>query len=120
MMYNPKTEVYATLSEIKGITLTQGSQAVFNELPAVTFSVAGNSVNVDMDNEITNQNINVDVHIWANSSVEASGILAQVEAKMRSIYYNLTSEVDVPNPDTSLFHIACGFAATKAINNTRS
>lgn len=116
-MYNPKTEVYGKLSELSGVAVMQGSQAVFTDVPAVTFSVAGNSVNVDMDNAIANQSVIIDVHIWANSSVEASSILSQVEAKMRSIHYNLISEVDVPNPDTTLFHIACSFAGNKTTNN---
>lgn len=113
MIFNPKTEVYKTLREL-GYKTIQGSQAVFNETPCITFTIQHNSVNLDLDNQITHQDIIVNVDIWADGSKATSAILAEVEAKMRSIFYQMTSSLDVPNPpDPSLFHIACSFRAIK-------
>lgn len=112
-MFNPKTEVYKALSEL-GYKVVQGSQAVFNETPCITFTVHNNSVNLDLDNRIVSQDVIIGVDIWADDSKTTSAILAEVEAKMRSIFYQMTSSLDVPNPaDLSLFHIACSFRATK-------
>ena len=112
-MFNPKTEVYKILKEL-GYKTVQGSQAVFNQTPCITFTVQHNSVNLDLDNQITHQDVIVNVDIWADDSKTASAILAEVEAKMRSIFYRMTSSLDVPNPpDPSLFHTACSFHATK-------
>lgn len=117
-MFNPKIEVYKTLNEL-GYKVVQGSQAVFNELPCITFTVQNNSVNLDISNEITHQDVIIGVDIWAEDSKTNSRILGEVEAKMRSIFYQMTSSLDVPNPsDPSLFHTACSFRATKLNNRS--
>lgn len=112
-MFNPKKEVFEKLKELEGVTVSQSSQNVFNTLPAVTFNVQNNSVNLTLDNEIASQDIIIGVDVWAESSVQSSSILAQVEAKMRELLYQLTSSVDVPNPDQSIHHIACSFRAIR-------
>lgn len=112
-MFNPKKEVFEKLKELEGVAVSQSSQNVFNELPAVTFAVQDNAVNLTLDNEIASQNIIVGVDVWADSSSQASSILAQVEAKMRELLYQLTSSMDVPNTDKSIHHIACSFRAIR-------
>lgn len=111
-MFNPKKEVYTALKTL-GYPVMQGSQAVIAETPCITFSVQGNGVNLDLDNDITHQEVIIGVDIWADDSITASDILAKVEAKMRGIFYRMTNSLDVPNPDPSLFHTACSFRATK-------
>lgn len=112
-MFNPKKEVFTKLQELEGVSVSQSSQNIFNALPAVTFTIQNNSVNVTLDNEIASQDIIVGVDVWAESSTQASSILAQVEAKMREMLYQLTSSVDVPNTDQSIHHIACSFRGTR-------
>lgn len=112
-MFNPKKEVFTKLQELEGVSVSQSSQNIFNALPAVTFTIQNNSVNVTLDNEIASQDIIVGVDVWAESSTQASSILAQVEAKMREMLYQLTSSVDVPNIDQSIHHIACSFRGTR-------
>jgi hypothetical protein len=111
-MFTPKTEVYEKLRELP-YTVVQGSQAVFNELPTITFTVQNNAVNLDLGNEIASQDVIIGVDIWADTSVQASSILVEVEAKMREIFYQLTSSLDVPNTDASIHHIASSFRAVK-------
>jgi len=112
-MYNPKTEVYEALKSL-GYATSQGYQAIFNEVPAITFSVDSNSVDLDLGNEIASQSVFVRVDIYANDSVTTSRILGEVEAKMRSIFYRLSSATDVPRAtEDALYHISCNFSATK-------
>jgi hypothetical protein len=111
-MFKPKKEVYDKLRELP-YTVIQGSQAVFNDLPAITFLVQNNAVNLDLSNEIASQDVIIGVDIWADKSETASSILVEVEAKMREIFYQLSSSLDVPNVDASIHHIACSFRAIK-------
>lgn len=107
-MFQPKAEIFAKLSELDAKVL-QGSQTVFNEIPAITFLIQNNSVNLTLDNKIAAQNIAVSVDIWANDSVSASELLSAAEAKFREIGYRLTNSLDIPNPDASLFHVNATF-----------
>jgi len=114
-MYTPKTDIYNALKAL-GYYCHQGSQSVFadSEIPAITFRVDGNSVNLDMDNEISSQDIDVAVDIWTDDSSEGSIILGEVEEKMRSLNYRLTNSADVAQPDGCLNRITCRFIAVKA------
>lgn len=109
-MFTPKTQIQKTLSEL-GYYCHQGAQASFadNEVPAITFRVDNNSVNLDLDNQIVSQDINVVVDIWADDSITASRILSEVEEAMRLNGYQMTYSADVPQPKGCLFHINCRF-----------
>lgn len=115
-MFNPKTEVYDILKSL-GCDCSQSGQNIFNKFPAITYRIDNNSVNLDLDNEITHQEILVTVDIWAEQSIQVSEILAQVEAKMRQKFYRLSGSMDVPNPDNSIHHTVCRFQATKPNNH---
>lgn len=110
MMYIPKTQIYDKLKAL-GYYCHQGAQAVFadEEVPAITFRIDNNSVNLDLDNNIASQDIEVVIDIWADDSPTASSILSKVEEAMRSIGYRLTYSADVPSPDGCLFHHNCRF-----------
>ncbi len=109
-MFTPKTEIYDALKKL-GYTVIQGSQATFTKTPAITFSVANNSVNLNLDREITHQNLTVVVDIWADDSPTASRILTEVEAAMRAIGYQMTYSADIPAPVGALNHINCRLEA---------
>lgn len=112
-MYNPKREVYQKLAELKGVTVSQSSQNVFNEVPAVTYRVANNAANYSLDNEITRQDIRITVDIFTEDSVTASDVLAKVEAKMREINYRLEASLDVPAPKDALYHVNATFDSVR-------
>lgn len=109
-MYIPKAQLQKTLSSL-GYHCHQGAQASFadKEIPAITFRVDSNSTNLDLDNQISSQNISVVVDIWADDSVTASRVLSEVEEVMRTDGYHLTYSADVPQPKGCLFHINCRF-----------
>lgn len=113
-MFTPKSEIYAKLNTL-GYYCHQGAQAVFadNEVPAITFRIDNNSVNLDLDNEIASQDVEAVVDIWADDSVTASSILSSVEGAMREIGYRMTYSADVPSPEGCLFHINCRFITIK-------
>lgn len=111
-MHLPKQEIYQALNTL-GYTTVQGAQSVFNEAPAITFRIADNSTNLDLDNEIASQDIVAVVDIFADDSPTASGILSQAEAKMRSIGYRLSYSADVPSPEGALYHINSRFEAIR-------
>lgn len=109
-MFTPKVQLQKALSSL-GYYCHQGAQASFadNEIPAITFRIDNNSVNLDLDNQIASQDINVVVDVWADDSITASKILSEAEEVMRVNGYHLTYSADVPQPKGCLFHINCRF-----------
>jgi len=107
-MYLPKQDIYEILNRLP-YSVSQASQNVFNELPAITFYVANNKVNLDLDKDINNQDIAIVIDFWSRESSQASNMLKEVEELMRGEGYKLTFSADVPNPDSNLFHITSRF-----------
>lgn len=107
-MYLPKTDVYNSLKKLP-YHVSQTQPAIFTDLPAIIFSVSNNAVSTDLDGNIANQDIEIQVDIWAEDSVTASTVLSQVEEKMRSNFYIMSYSNDVPNV-SNLYHIVCRFA----------
>lgn len=106
-MYLPKSDVYNSLKTLN-YYVSQTQPTEFNDLPAITFRVGDNSVNLDLDNTIISQDIEIVIDIWAEDSVTASTVLSQVEGKMREINYKMSFSSDVPNIG-NLYHINCRF-----------
>ena len=106
-MYLPKADVYNSLQTLP-YSVSQTQPAIFTDLPAIVFSVGNNSVSTDLDGEISSQDIEIQIDIWAEDSVTASTILSQVEELMRSNLYILSFSNDVPNV-SNLYHIVCRF-----------
>jgi len=104
----PKAEIFSALAAL-GYECRQGSQAVFANPPAITFYVANNSVDLDLDNEISSQEVTVVVDIFADDSPTASRILSEVEIAMRNLGYRLSFSADVPSPEGALYHITTRF-----------
>jgi hypothetical protein len=102
-MYLPKSDVYNSLKTLN-YYVSQTQPTEFTDLPAITFRVGDNSVNVDLDNNIISQDIEIIIDIWAEDSVTASQVLSQVEEVMRQNNYILSFSNDVPNIG-NLFHI---------------
>lgn len=107
-MYLPKTDVYNSLKDLP-YYVSQSQPPVFTDLPAIIFSVGNNAVLADLDGEISSQDIEIQIDIWAEDSVIASTVLSQVEEIMRSNLYILSFSNDVPNV-SNLYHIVCRFA----------
>ena len=107
-MYLPKADVYDSLKTLP-YYVSQTQPPIFNELPAIIFSVGNNSVSTDLDGEISSQDIEIQIDIWAEDSVTASTILSQVEKLMRSNLYIMSFSNDVPNVG-NLYHTVCRFA----------
>ena len=106
-MYLPKTDVYNSLKELP-YYVSQTQPAIFTDLPAIVFSVGNNSVSTDLDGEISSQDIEIQIDIWAEDSVTASAVLSQVEKIMRSNLYIMSFSNDVPNV-SNLYHIVNRF-----------
>lgn len=107
-MYLPKMDIYNILKTLP-YRVSQSSEAIFNELPAITFRVGDNSVNLDLDNEILYQDIVIVIDIWAEESLKASKMLSEIEALMRQNGYKLNFSTDVPNVDKNIYHITTRF-----------
>lgn len=101
-MFKPKEEVYKVLSELP-YWVSQRQPNKFSELPSIIFRCSNNAVNLDLDNEISSQDLAIIIDIYAKTSSEASKILEEVESKMREKYYCMTfSSDEVPsNPGIS-------------------
>lgn len=107
-MYLPKADIYNSLKTLP-YYVSQTQPPIFNELPAIIFSVGNNSVSTDLDGDISSQDIEIQIDIWAEDSVTASTILSQVEKLMRSNLYIMSFSNDVPNVG-NLYHTVCRFA----------
>lgn len=107
-MYLPKADVYNSLKTL-GYYVSQTHPAVFTDLPAIVFNVGNNAISADLDGDISSQDIEIQLDIWAEDSVTASTVLSQVEGLMRSNKYVMSFSNDVPNTG-DLYHIACRFA----------
>ena len=107
-MYLPKTDVYNSLKTLPYF-VSQTQPAIFTDLPAIVFKVGNNGVSTDLDGEISSQDIEIQVDIWAEDSVTASTILSQVEELMRSNLYIMSFSNDVPNVN-NLYRIVSRFA----------
>ena len=109
-MYQPKEELYKTLKDL-GYYCRQGAQATFadGEVPAITFRIENNSVDLLLDNTIGHQDIIATVDIWADDSKTASRVLTEVEKALREIGWRMSYSADVPAPTGALFHINCRF-----------
>ena len=107
-MYLPKKDVYDSLKALP-YSLSQTQPEIFNDLPAIVFNVGNNAVSTDLDGEISSQDIEIQIDIWAEDSVTASTILSQVEEIMRSNLYIMSFSNDVPNV-SNLYHIVSRFA----------
>lgn len=106
-MYLPKTDIYNGLKTLN-YYVSQTQPTEFTDLPAITFRIGDNSVNLNLDNEIISQDIDVIIDIWAEDSVTASNVLSQVEETMRQLKYKMSYSSDVPNIG-NLYHINCRF-----------
>lgn len=109
----PKAEVYAKLNSL-GYACSQNSQAIFNDVPAITFYVGDNSPSYTLDNEIGVSNVQMIVDVWADDSVTASSVVEEVESAMREIGYLLSYSADVPTPEGALYHVNLRFDAIKS------
>lgn len=107
-MYLPKSDVYTALNTITGVTVLQGSQKTIASIPSITFFISDNAATLDLSNEITAQQVEVTVDIWASNSANADAIFTQVEAKMRGLGYRLNYSTDVPDPE-NICHISSRF-----------
>lgn len=104
-----KTTIYATLSTLEGVDVSQEQQSVFNTLPAVTFNVSNNVVNRDLSGAILSQDAEIKLDVWGKTSTETSEVLGRAEAALRAIGYQLAFTQDVPNPDDEIFHTTTRF-----------
>lgn len=102
-MYLPKSDIYNSLKKLN-YYVSQSQPSTFNELPAIIFKIGNNSINYDLDNNISYQDIEVILDIWAEDSVTASKVLSEVEQTMRLQNYRMSFSSDVPNIG-NLYHI---------------
>ena len=111
-MYLPKTDIHNALSSIPNVTVRQAAQKTQSVIPSITFSVADNALELDLNNEISKQALLVNVDIWAENSTKADALLAQAETKMREIGYRLDFMMDIQDPE-NICHISTRFAGVK-------
>lgn len=102
-MFEPKEFVYSLLRQT-GETVYQARPEVIEQFPCITFYIAENMVNMDLDREIGYQEVEVSVDIWATTSQESGALHIQVEGILREADMHLISSTDVPDP-TGYSHI---------------
>lgn len=107
-MKNVKLEVYNIL-RTTGYAVLQQSQNTAITPPLITYYLLNMSVDMDLSGELASQDVSVSVDIWANTSTEASKILAKTEEAMRKGYWRMTNSLDVPNPDKTIYHMNATF-----------
>lgn len=109
-MENRKKEIIKIIKSNASLPeITQQSQNIFNELPALTFYISNQRTTQDLTGQIVRQITEATIDIWADTSTEASEILTQLERTMREHRWILTFSADIPNPDQTIYHIATRF-----------
>ncbi len=106
-MYLPKSDIFSWLKTLP-YSVLQKKPPIFNTLPAITFKVGNNNVNLELDNTIGNQDIEIIIDLWANDSVTASQMLSDVEALMREHDYIMVFSGDIDDP-SGLYHTSTRF-----------
>ncbi len=109
-----KQEVYQALKTLDGATVTQNNQTVFNETPAITFSLSNIYTDQNLERQIIRAEIEVKVDLWAETTKENSQLLKRVEQLLRQNDWRLTYAQDIPNPDPRLQHTTARFMTVKA------
>ena len=107
-MYLPKKDINNRLKTL-GVGVSQTQPTTFNKLPFINFEIINNNIDLFLDNTIKSQYIEAKIDIWANSSVEASNLLSQVEEVMREDLYLMTYSADIPNT-SDIYHITTRFS----------
>lgn len=96
-MFKPKEEVYTILSSLS-YWVSQREPDKLTEMPSIIFKCGNNSVNPDLDNQISTQDLTIIIDIYAKTSSQCSSILEEVESLMRANYYHMTfSSDEVPS-----------------------
>lgn len=78
-------------------------------IPCVTWRMGNNVPVYLLDKTISHQDHEIVLDIWANNDTEAEALLASVTDALLDLNYRLTFNSDVPNPDSSIFHITTQF-----------
>ncbi len=107
-MFKPKEEVFKTLSTL-GYWVSQTQPNKFKELPSIIFKCSNNTVNLDLDNYITSQDLIVTVDIYAKTSIKATTVLEEVENVMRENLYRMTFSNDEVPAQTGIYRINARF-----------
>lgn len=113
-MYLPKSDIFSALNRLRTLdyAVKQSNQNSFDNLPTVTFRVSTNDITLNLDNEISKQEIEIIVDVWSEDSMTASSVLNDVERIMRDMDYRLSFSSDIPDPE-GLFHISNRFKSIK-------
>lgn len=107
MMYLPKADLYELLLTT-GATVYQVRPKEITVFPCITFQIANNTVNADLNKEIGYQNIDINIDFWAKTSDVCSNLFAMTEEILRGGGYLLSSSLDVPDPE-GYYHISARF-----------
>lgn len=115
-LVEPKQTIYEKINELvddfNDLDVYQGRPEVIEGLQngrrVITFYIANNVPEYDLDKVIERQNITVAVDIWANTSSESGELLVALEAKMKEINYLLSFNTDILDPD-GISHLATQF-----------
>jgi hypothetical protein len=112
-LYTPKADVYATLQTLQDNTpdlvIYQVRPEVLTTFPCLTFQISDNSATLELVGDIGEQNIEVTINIYANTSKESGELLIAVEGAMRGEGYKMISSFDVPDEDM-ISHIVTRFS----------
>lgn len=106
-MTEPKSLIYNILSGLEDVSVYQARPDILEEIPCITFYVGGNTPEYVLEKEMSHQDIEVIVDIYANTSKESGELLDTLESEMLENDYRMTFCSDVPDADYS--HITTRF-----------
>lgn len=106
-MYEPKEDLYTILNSIAGVTVYQTRPEVLQNFPCITFNIGSNIPEYDLSKEITHQDIDAVIDIYAETSKETGSLLASLQQKMIDNDYRMVFCMDIPDDNAS--HITTRF-----------
>lgn len=110
-MYLPKADIYGLLKTLP-YNIEQTHPEKFNKLPCIIFKIDDNTPSLDLDKNITKQDIVIVIDIWGEGSSKTSNILAEVEELFRQNNIFMTWSGDIPNV-ANIYHIQARFKMIK-------
>ena len=107
-MKDIKSEVYKLLKPL-GLAISQTDQAIFHELPALTFTQTAGAVSADLGFNIGAQEAEITINFWAETSKENTKNFQRAEEILRRAGWHNTYTADIPNPADEIFHLSTRF-----------
>lgn len=102
-MIDPDTTIYGKLVELvsdyPGLVVYAERPEIIESFPAITYIVSNNVPIYDLNKTVGEQDITVNIDVWADTSSESGELVLALEAKMKELDYYISSNINLVDPN---------------------